>query len=79
MILETIQLFGVEAWAKVYPKPQILTFKWPSLDYFLKGQGHRLCLGIQLVAIWIIATHSIRACLSSTYVSYSVYKTVQLI
>ena len=37
MLLETICIFGVDKWDKVYQKAQICwTFKWPSLAYFLK-------------------------------------------
>ena len=41
MILEIICLFGVENWAKVYQKGQILTFKWPSLAYFFHTKFER--------------------------------------
>ena len=39
MIFETIFLFVVENWAKIYPKPQNVTFKWHSLAYLLKAKA----------------------------------------
>ena len=39
MLLETICLFGVEKWTKVYQKAQIWTFKWPLLAYLLKAKA----------------------------------------